>query len=190
VLAEPDASLVRPRARARSHCRFVLPLIHFIPESLTYSVPLFLKRLCDRSLPHARRAAAAAAGSPTARGGAQVPVSLEGLYAVSAVEATADYPPFAKKVVACGLTFFGMVRRAACRLPWGRPALNLGGAVGCVRLCIRLCIRLCTRLCTRLCIRRCTPGRVEGGAADLHPPPRPMWMTPSWPRSRRPRGAA
>jgi hypothetical protein len=37
-------------ARARSHCRFVLPLIHFIPDSLTYSVPLYLKRQCDRTL--------------------------------------------------------------------------------------------------------------------------------------------
>jgi arylsulfatase A-like enzyme len=36
--------------RARSHCRFVLPLIHFIPDSLTYSVALFLKRQCDRTL--------------------------------------------------------------------------------------------------------------------------------------------
>jgi hypothetical protein len=36
--------------RARSHCRFVLPLIHFIPDSLTYSIPLFLKRQCDRTL--------------------------------------------------------------------------------------------------------------------------------------------
>ena len=36
--------------RARSYCRFVLPLIHFIPGSLTYSVPLFLKRQCDRTL--------------------------------------------------------------------------------------------------------------------------------------------
>jgi hypothetical protein len=35
--------------RARSHCRFVLPLIHFIPYPLTYSVPLFLKRQCDRA---------------------------------------------------------------------------------------------------------------------------------------------
>jgi hypothetical protein len=30
--------------RTRSHCRFVPPLIHFIPYSLAYSVPLFLKR--------------------------------------------------------------------------------------------------------------------------------------------------
>jgi hypothetical protein len=37
-------------ARARSHCRFVLPLIHFIPESLTYAVPLFLRRQCGRAL--------------------------------------------------------------------------------------------------------------------------------------------
>jgi hypothetical protein len=36
--------------RARSHCRFVLSLIHFIPDSLTYSVPLFLNRPCDRAL--------------------------------------------------------------------------------------------------------------------------------------------
>jgi hypothetical protein len=36
--------------RARSHCRFAPPLIHFIPYSLTYSVPLFLKRQCDRTL--------------------------------------------------------------------------------------------------------------------------------------------
>ena len=37
-------------ARARSHCRFVLSSIHFIPDSLTYSVPLYLKRQCDRTL--------------------------------------------------------------------------------------------------------------------------------------------
>jgi hypothetical protein len=36
--------------RARSHYRFVLPLICSIPDSLTYSVPLFLKRQCDRTL--------------------------------------------------------------------------------------------------------------------------------------------
>jgi hypothetical protein len=51
-----DVRLRRP-GRARSHCRFVLPLIHVIPQSLTYSVPLFLKRRCDRTLrpaPHPR----------------------------------------------------------------------------------------------------------------------------------------
>jgi hypothetical protein len=36
--------------RARSRRRFVLLRIHFIPCSLTYSVPLFLKRQCDRTL--------------------------------------------------------------------------------------------------------------------------------------------
>jgi hypothetical protein len=41
--------------RARSHCRFVPPLIHFIPDSLTYLVPLFLKRQCDRTLGGLRR---------------------------------------------------------------------------------------------------------------------------------------
>ena len=38
------------RPRARSHCRFAPPLIHFITDLLTYSVPLFLKRQCDRTL--------------------------------------------------------------------------------------------------------------------------------------------
>jgi hypothetical protein len=33
---------------ARSHRRFVLPLIHFISDLLTHSVPLFLNRQCDR----------------------------------------------------------------------------------------------------------------------------------------------
>jgi hypothetical protein len=36
--------------RARSHCRFVLLLIHFVPHSLTYSLHLFLKRQCDQTL--------------------------------------------------------------------------------------------------------------------------------------------
>jgi hypothetical protein len=40
----------RDRVRARSHCRLAPPPIHFIPDSLTYSVPLFLKRQCDRTL--------------------------------------------------------------------------------------------------------------------------------------------
>ena len=38
------------RLRAPSHCRFVLPLIYFTPDSLTYSAPLFLKRQYDRTL--------------------------------------------------------------------------------------------------------------------------------------------
>ena len=36
--------------RARSHCRFVLPLIHFIPDLLRDLVPLFLKQRCNRTL--------------------------------------------------------------------------------------------------------------------------------------------
>jgi hypothetical protein len=36
--------------RARLHYRFVPPLIHCTPDSLIYSVPLFLKRQCDRTL--------------------------------------------------------------------------------------------------------------------------------------------
>jgi hypothetical protein len=42
------------RAWARSHSRFVPPLTRFIPYSLRYSVPLFLKRQCDRTLGRAR----------------------------------------------------------------------------------------------------------------------------------------
>ena len=40
----------RYTSRAPSHRRFVLPPIHFIRYSITYSVPLFLKRQCDRTL--------------------------------------------------------------------------------------------------------------------------------------------
>ena len=59
----------RGRSRARSHCRFVLPLIQLIPEPLTYSVPLVLKRQCDRTL--GRRPAkdqAPASSGPGSRG--------------------------------------------------------------------------------------------------------------------------
>ena len=48
--ADCVAALRRGGYRARPHCRFVLTLIHCIPDSLTYSVPLFLKRQCDRTL--------------------------------------------------------------------------------------------------------------------------------------------
>ena len=39
-----DGELAEGECRARSHCRFVLPLIQFIPDPLTYSVHLILKR--------------------------------------------------------------------------------------------------------------------------------------------------
>jgi hypothetical protein len=47
-------------ARARSHCRFVPPLIHSITDLLEYSAPIFLNRQCDRTLgpAHARGGAA------------------------------------------------------------------------------------------------------------------------------------
>jgi hypothetical protein len=44
--------------RARSHCRFAPPLTHLIPYSVKYSVPLFLKRHCNRA-PGARLVLAA-----------------------------------------------------------------------------------------------------------------------------------
>ena len=45
----------RDRVRAWSHCRFVPPPIHFIPDSLGESVPLFLKRHRGRAPGHLRR---------------------------------------------------------------------------------------------------------------------------------------
>jgi hypothetical protein len=36
-------------SRARPQCRFVLPLVHFRPDSLTDAVPLCLSRQCDRT---------------------------------------------------------------------------------------------------------------------------------------------
>jgi hypothetical protein len=47
---DPARRRRRGTARARSHCCFVPPLIRSIPDSLTYSVPLFLKRQCGRIL--------------------------------------------------------------------------------------------------------------------------------------------
>ena len=44
------AGHVEVQRRARSHCRFVRPHSHFIPDYSTYSVPLFLKRQRDRTL--------------------------------------------------------------------------------------------------------------------------------------------
>jgi hypothetical protein len=46
----PSPARTRGPARARSHGCFVLPLILFIPDSLTYSAPLSLKGQCDRTL--------------------------------------------------------------------------------------------------------------------------------------------
>ena len=39
----------RARSRARSHFRFAPPRVRFIPDPLTYSVPLFLKQQCGRT---------------------------------------------------------------------------------------------------------------------------------------------
>ena len=62
------AGVARGARGAHSRCRFVLePLIHFIPDSLTYSVHLFLKRQCDGTL-GARRDGR---GAPGSRGSAR-----------------------------------------------------------------------------------------------------------------------
>jgi hypothetical protein len=36
--------------RVRSHCRFAPPLIHYMPDSRTYFVPMFLNRQRDGTL--------------------------------------------------------------------------------------------------------------------------------------------
>jgi hypothetical protein len=58
--------------RPRSHCRVVLPLIHFTPDLLRGSVPLFLKRpydqtLCRREVTSIRSHAGARAAGEDAR---------------------------------------------------------------------------------------------------------------------------
>ena len=45
VLEQPEGA-----DRVRSHCHFAPPLIHFVADLLTCSVPLYLKRQCDRTL--------------------------------------------------------------------------------------------------------------------------------------------
>jgi hypothetical protein len=59
TLRDEDATFVGSVGplRARSHCRVAPPLLHFIQDSLTYSVPLLLKHQCDRT-PGPLRAAA------------------------------------------------------------------------------------------------------------------------------------
>jgi hypothetical protein len=49
-LADAEQRLADGTRSARLHSRFVMPLIHFILYPRTYSVPLFLKRHCDRTL--------------------------------------------------------------------------------------------------------------------------------------------
>jgi hypothetical protein len=75
--------------RARSHCRFVPPLVRFIPDLLTYLVPLFLKRQCDRTpgkprtnFSHETRVRNACQTQPTREKGAvsaQSPAPVAGL---------------------------------------------------------------------------------------------------------------
>jgi hypothetical protein len=63
--ARPASNTLRGdegEARARSYCRFVLPRIHFIPDPLTHSVPISLKRQCDRTLGEAAAAPSPARG--------------------------------------------------------------------------------------------------------------------------------
>ena len=57
---------IEARLRARSHCRLVLTLIHFIPDSLTETVPLFLNRRCDRALGPPQGPCRVCSGPPSA----------------------------------------------------------------------------------------------------------------------------
>ena len=72
--------MARGGPRARSHCRSVLTLIHFIPDSLTYSVPLLLKRQCDRTLGAARQPGARPARDPGPDGAADARAGLRGVH--------------------------------------------------------------------------------------------------------------
>jgi hypothetical protein len=53
--------------RARSRNRFAPPLTHFIPDPLTHSVPLYLKRQCDRT-PQARGRGSSRSACPRSSG--------------------------------------------------------------------------------------------------------------------------
>ena len=82
-------------SRARSHRRFAPPLIRFIPDPLTYSAPLFLKRQCDRT-PGGMRALYAQLAGPThaGEGGPEgvSPTSLECLVSKSVNSDTRPRP--------------------------------------------------------------------------------------------------
>ena len=69
--------------------RFVPPPVHSTPESVTYSVPLFLKRQCDRTL---RQGPRDAGGVPRPRGGARSPAGSGYLWAAAG-------SPVARKVL-------------------------------------------------------------------------------------------
>jgi hypothetical protein len=54
-LEELGSGIRRGDPRARSRCHFALPLIHFVPDSRTYSVPLFPKLSEPTMRPNPRR---------------------------------------------------------------------------------------------------------------------------------------
>ena len=65
----------RGAGRLRSHCRFALPFIHFIPDALRDSAVVCVKRQCDRTLGGGRRGGGARAGAGlTGRRGAAAQV--------------------------------------------------------------------------------------------------------------------
>ena len=136
--------------RARSHCRSALLLIHFTPESLTYSVPLFPKRQCDRTLGGAAGGAAAggdaadpglpAAGrgglDPHAPGRARPPGRPSGSVALSLC--TAAHPLHTRFTKIIGASFLnrptpfptaGRLAEGALRRADGGPRRGPGAAL-------------------------------------------------------------
>ena len=78
------------RPRARSHCRFVLPFIRFVPDSLIHSIPLWSKRQCDRTLRRPRgESTAGRAVGPAVRAGGGVGISA---FSFSSAAARFDQP--------------------------------------------------------------------------------------------------
>jgi hypothetical protein len=109
--------------RARSHCRFVLPLIHFTADFLTYSVPLFLKRQCDRTLgdiPWANPLPGFKGGLDNCSAACNKTAGCVG-WVYQGPDAAAAPPPPGKAAGACGSSYDAKVRKTPS---WPRSCAN------------------------------------------------------------------
>jgi hypothetical protein len=131
--------------RARSRCRFVLPLIYFTPDSLTYSVPLFLKRQCDRipQVVHMERDAVWLGAGSVLRNAAGERVTNSSEESDGAAASLDGFPTATQVSLPYSVAFFFE------RVKWH--------AVG----------------CNPRCTRRCSAGGRPGGTSTGGPSPRP-----------------